>query len=247
MLAAASLGDENKSDDLFDNDPQPIEWPDYNEWFQAEVRPSVHCCLEEVEDDVSNSTVSKSDPKQTMWFSTTTSANPNQVDIWLFNGLDDIKGATGEVVDVQSTNEGNHAPHVRDPKAIWAVVLVYSRAERTVMGWAQAQTYLAYVRKPWKLHSSPVLFRFGTMSPPIRASWKDRMYVPKLGFIMIDCHIMHSYVALLLGLDVLRAVGQMTDFGRSMLRSEIPSWTLPYIYRSGHAFFSARMVARIGR
>lgn len=143
-----------------------------------------------------------------------------------------------EVVDVHFMHEGNQTTNARYPQAVWAGVCLDSGAERTMMAWAQSREYISDARLPWKLRASPVMFRFGDNLVTSTGIMEIRIPVPGHGFMIVNCHVVRSDVPILLGLDAVRALGLVMDFGRNIIRSINRSWTLPFVYISVHALWS---------
>ena len=55
-------------------------------------------------------------------------------------------------------------------------------------------------------------------------------------FIKIEVHIVSGDVPLLLGLEILKAYGFITDWGRDTVTGPDLEWTLLMEYKNGHAY-----------
>lgn len=66
--------------------------------------------------------------------------------------------------------------------------------------------------------------------------FKCRIGLPDATFLEFEVHVVEGNFPLLIGLEVLRQFGLITDWGRNTLSGPNNEWSIPIRYHSGHAY-----------
>lgn len=133
-----------------------------------------------------------------------------------------------------ATNDSNGNDN--ETKAKLAGLFLDSGAARSVVGHIQNTALCEHIGFKLKIKKSNTLFIFGTRKFPSLGKFKNRLNVLNDQFIEFSVEVVSGDFSLLVGLEVMRALGLILNFEPDTLYDAPNTWSLPILYDQGHAF-----------